>query len=157
MITKEERIEDLITKLRARGNRATPQRIAILDVLIAGEDHPTVEQIYEQVREDFPTTSLSTVYKTINLLKEMGEILELGLGDDSSRYDGRITDPHPHLVCVKCQAVVDLELDALEGLSRHVAEQTGYEVLGHRLVFLGVCPECRTSSPKTTQSQETGG
>ena len=59
--------------------------------------HPSVEQVYESLKADFPTTSLATVYKTVTLLKEMGEILELAFGNDGSRYDGNKAYPHPHL------------------------------------------------------------
>jgi Fur family peroxide stress response transcriptional regulator len=157
MINTTERVENLIAKLRRRGNRITPQRIAILQALIVSKDHPTVDQIYEKVRKDFPTTSLSTVYKTINLLKEMGEVLELGFGDDSSHYDGRAPEPHPHLVCLRCEKIVDLEMDVLVDLPRQAARETGYEILSHRLDFFGVCPACRAANRRTVQSHETGG
>ncbi|MGC9348320.1 MAG: Fur family transcriptional regulator [Anaerolineae bacterium] len=157
MIDTETRIDDLITKLRARGNRVTPQRIAILEVLIGSKNHPTVEKIYERVRVDFPTTSLSTVYKTVNLLKEMDEVVELGFGDDSSHYDGRTPDPHPHLICVHCHKIVDLELDALGDLPQQVAERTGYDIVSHRLDFYGICPKCQASHRETNPSHKTGG
>ena len=145
MLKEETRLDTLIEKLRARGNRITPQRIAILKVLIGSRDHPSVERIYEQVQVDFPTTSLSTVYKTINLLKEMDEVLELGFGDDRSRYDGREPSPHPHLVCVLCGRIIDLEMGALNGLSEEAERETGYEILSHRLDLFGICPECQAS------------
>ena len=72
MADPEARLDELTTGLRERGNRLTPQRMTVLKVLTASEEHPSVEQIYERVKVDFPMTSLATIYKTVTLLKEMG-------------------------------------------------------------------------------------
>jgi Fur family peroxide stress response transcriptional regulator len=88
-------------------------------------------------------TSLATVYKTITLLRELGQVLELGYSHDSSRYDGRNPAPHPHLVCLECKKIVDWESDALDHLAWQVARESGYEVSGLRLDLLGLCPDCQ--------------
>ena len=138
------RLEELITKLRERERRITPQRIAILRVLTSSQGHPSVEQIHEQVKEDFPTTSLATIYKTVALLKDMGEVLELSFRNEGSRYDANRPRPHPHLVCANCGTVSDLEVDGGSDLPQRVAQRTGYTVLSHRLDFFGICPQCHT-------------
>jgi Fur family peroxide stress response transcriptional regulator len=117
--------------------------MAVLTILAKSRAHPSAQEIYQQVKRDFPMTSLATVYKTITMLKEMGEVLELGFSDDSSRYDGRDPTPHPHLICVRCKKIVDWESDALANLTRQVCEQSGYKMLGHRLDLLGLCPDCQ--------------
>ncbi|MGC9521188.1 MAG: Fur family transcriptional regulator [Anaerolineae bacterium] len=142
-VDPEARVEGLIAKLRARGNRITPQRIAILQVLATSDRHLSAEQIYEQVRADFPTTSLSTIYKTISLLKEMDEVLELGFGDMGSRYEARNPEPHPHLICIRCRKIIDLDASALDDLPAQVARDTGYDIVSHRLDLFGICPECQ--------------
>jgi hypothetical protein len=81
--------------------------MAVLKILASSQDHPTVERIYSQVRRDFPTTSLATIYKTITLLKELEEVLELGFAEQGSRYDGKRPYPHPHVICTRCGAIVD--------------------------------------------------
>jgi Fur family peroxide stress response transcriptional regulator len=83
------RFEELIAKLREHEHRLTPQRVALLRVLSSSEGHPSASQLYDQLKVQFPTTSPATVYKTLHLLKEMGEVLELGFGDDDNRYDGK--------------------------------------------------------------------
>jgi Fur family peroxide stress response transcriptional regulator len=88
MVEPQTRLDEMITSLKEQGHRLTPQRMAVLKILAADEGHPSVEQIYEHVKVDFPMTSLATIYKTVTLLKEMGEVLELGFSDDSNRYDG---------------------------------------------------------------------
>ena len=132
--------------LKERDHRITPQRLAILKILAQSEGHPSVEQIYEQVKTDFPTTSLATVYKTVKLLKSLDEILELGFADGGSRYDGNKPYPHPHVICIKCGNIVDPEHPVMEELSRNVAIDTGYKITHHRLDFYGICPACQQES-----------
>jgi Fur family peroxide stress response transcriptional regulator len=143
MSDPKTRLDELVAKLRARDCRITPQRRAILQVLISSKRHPSVEQVYEQIRPDFPMTSLATVYKTVTLLKEMGEVLELGFGDGGNRYDGHRPTPHPHMICNNCGEIVDLEVPVLETLPQQVKQETGYEIVSHRVDFFGVCPKCQ--------------
>lgn len=137
------RLDELVTRLRARGYRLTPQRMAVLKILASSEGHPSVEQIYQRVKVDFPMTSLATIYKTVTLLREMGEVLELGFSDDSNRYDGNKPYPHPHLICIKCRNIMDPEIGTLSELPLEVAERTGYRIVNHRLDFFGICPQCQ--------------
>jgi Fur family peroxide stress response transcriptional regulator len=143
----DTRLKELVAKLKERNHRLTPQRLAVLKILAAGEGHPSVERIYEQIRPDFPTTSLATVYKTVTLLKEMDEVLELGFNNGGNRYDGSKPYPHPHLICTQCGAIQDLEVDALSDIPRQVAQDTGYRIVSHRLDFFGVCQKCQAGQP----------
>ncbi len=133
----------MLAKLRERNFRLTPQRLAILRILAVSEGHPSVECIYEKVRKDFPTTSLATVYKTIALLKELNEVLELGFPDGSNRYDGNRPTPHPHMICTRCRKIIDPDLLSLEQLTLEAAQKTGFKIQSHRLDFFGLCPQCQ--------------
>ena len=139
----QNRLDELIRKLRDQGHRLTPQRRAVLGILTANGNHLSAEQIYDLVRQDFPMTSLATVYKTIALLKEMGEVLELNFCDDRNHYDCGQPYPHPHLICLNCKSVVDLEIDDLDRAPRQVAQGTGYHIINYRLDFFGICPGCQ--------------
>jgi Fur family peroxide stress response transcriptional regulator len=139
----ETRLEELVIKLRERNCCLTPQCLAVLKVLAASEGHPSVEQIYQHIKPDFLTTSLGTVYKTVTLLKEMDEVLELGFNGGSNRYDGDRPYPHPHLICTECGAIEGLEVRALNGIPRQVAQDTGHRIVSHRLDFFGICPKCQ--------------
>ena len=143
MQDSEARIDQVLSKLKKRGQRITPQRLAILRILADSEGHPSVEEIHNVVARDFPTTSLATVYKTITLLKELGEVLELEFSHGSNRYDGSKPFPHPHVVCTRCKRIVDPDLESLGAMTAEVSEQTGYKVADHRLDFYGLCPECQ--------------
>ncbi len=141
----KQRLERMVSVLQERGYRITPQRLSIVKILAESDDHPSVEYIYRRVKKDFPTTSLATTYKTIHLLKEMGEVLELGFSDWGSRYDGMRPYPHPHLICTKCGAVMDPEFSSMEEIAREMARESGYQITHHRLDFFGVCPKCQTA------------
>ena len=140
------RLDNLTARLKERGCHVTPQRMAVIRALLASQEHPSVEQIYAQVRADFPMTSLATVYKTVTLLKEMGEVCEISLGDGSNRYDGAAPEPHPHLICVRCQRIEDLAGPARGRLPLRAAQQSGYQISSYRLDFFGVCPQCQKNT-----------
>ena len=133
----------MLSRLKSEDFRITPQRLLVIRILAESEGHPTVEQIYEEVKAEFPTTSLATVYKTISLLKEVNEILELGFPDGSNRYDGNKPFPHPHVICTKCKKITDPDLINLDDLSEKMSRKTGYRIFSHRLDFFGLCPDCQ--------------
>ena len=133
----------MVAKLRAQDLRITPQRLAILRILAASEGHPSIEEIFDRMKVDFPTMSLATVYKTMTLLKELGEVLELGFPEGVNRYDGNKPYPHPHVICLKCKKIMDPELGNLQHLAKAAGQQTGFRILNHRLDFFGLCPECQ--------------
>jgi Fur family peroxide stress response transcriptional regulator len=135
------RLRDVVAKLKGAGHRITPQRLAIARIVLESSEHPSVEEIYRRVRKDFPTTSLATVYNTLERLKEMGEVLELPFSG-GSRYDGLNPHPHPHLRCTVCGAIEDLDID-LGSAAVEVAAKKGYADVHHRLEFYGVCPRCQ--------------
>jgi Fur family peroxide stress response transcriptional regulator len=143
MANSQDRFDELVTKLRDGGHRLTPQRVALLRLIAASEGHPSASHLYERIKEQFPTTSPATVYKTLTLLKDMGEVLELGFSDDDNRYDGKKPYPHPHLICTRCHHIVDPEVSLVQSLEQEVAGLSGYRIVSHRLDFYGVCPDCQ--------------
>ena len=98
--------------------------------------------VYETVKQEFPTTSIATVYKTINVLKQINEVLEIAFPDGSNRYDGNKPFPHPHVICIKCKKIVDLDMDSLDEMKKEVALETNFKILNQRLDFFGICSDC---------------
>ena len=143
MTDTQTRYEALVDKLRKLNYRLTPQRVALLRLLATSEGHPSASQLYDQLHTQFPTTSPGTIYKTLNLLKDLNEVLELGFSDDDNRYDGNRPYPHPHLICVRCRKIIDPEVNLADKLVREVAGQSGYQIVSHRLDFYGICPDCQ--------------
>ncbi|TVQ98470.1 MAG: transcriptional repressor [Desulfovibrionales bacterium] len=147
-LDSQARLAQMIDRLKSRDFRLTPQRMAVLRILASSEGHPSVDQIYEQVRRDFPTTSIATVYKTVALLRELGEILELGFPDGSNRYDGNKPFPHPHVICTQCKSIHDPEVNGLTDLTKEVSAETGFQITTHRVDFFGICRDCQRVVPK---------
>lgn len=124
--------------------RLTPQRLAVLQTLIGSKEHLSAEEIYVRVSADYPMIGLATVYKTIAMLKDMGEIRELNFSSQSARYDGSDQAPHPHFVCTRCGCIIDIHDDNLEKLPGNIARKTGYQITNYRLDFFGLCPNCQS-------------
>ena len=133
-------MEDKIRKLKEKGVVWTIQRYGVLEYLASHRHHPTAEDIYQGLKEVFPTISRATVYNTLELLKSHGLIQEVVVEKDRARYDYR-TDPHLHLLCRRCGRVYDLESDCSCPFS------PGDEVEGHRVeelhsYIVGICKDC---------------
>jgi Fur family transcriptional regulator, peroxide stress response regulator len=143
MTNVQDRLDQMVAKLRAQGMRLTPQRLAILRILAASAGHPSIDEIYDRMKAAFPTMSIATVYKTMILLKELGEVLELGFPEGVNRYDGHKPYPHPHVICVKCKKIMDPELGSLQPFIEAASKETGFRILSHRLDFFGFCAECQ--------------
>ena len=142
MADPETRVKEILTKLRKGKHKVTPQRLAVIKILARSEGHPSVEDIFERLQKDFPGISQATVYRTIMLIKSLGEVIELGFADGSNRYDGNKPYPHPHVVCVKCKKIIDPELSSLKDMTQEITSESGFEIITYRLDFFGICPKC---------------
>jgi Fur family peroxide stress response transcriptional regulator len=123
--------------------------VELVRLIASSEEHPSAAQLYEQIKVQFPTMSLATVYKTLELLKELDEVLEIGLRDDN-HYDGHRPYPHPHLICIRCQKIMDGELDAtVRSMVNEMEQVFGFRILRHQLDFYGLCPDCQNTTNRT--------
>jgi Fur family peroxide stress response transcriptional regulator len=139
----EQRLLEMKAALREKGVSITPRRAKLLEVLVNSETHPTVGEIHDGVRRYFPSTSLATIYNTIELLKETGQVLELEFSGASNRYDGRRPHSHAHVVCLRCERIDDMDSTDDSGESfEEVSSATGYQVVRRRVDYYGVCPSC---------------
>ena len=125
--------------------RLTRQRKAVLEVLQASHDHPTAYDVFERVRQISPGIGPATIYRSLSLLVESGQALELSLGDGSSaRYDAN-TARHDHLVCERCHRAVDIQTPVSRATLSGVESTSGFVVTGYDLQFRGLCPDCQTT------------
>ena len=134
--------QQLIEELHRKGYRLTPQRLAILDLIIENDQHPSATDIFHQLRELYPTVSLATVYNTLALLVELGAIREIRGTDGGVRYDAK-REPHINLYCRRCQRIVDMSADELSELPDIVRRATGFLVESSTFELQGVCQECQ--------------
>ena len=122
--------------------KLTPQRDAVLRVILAREDHPTANEIFEAARQRLPTISYATVYNSLRYLKEAGLVHEIKFGDSASRYD-RETDRHDHAICNSCGKLVDFDLPQTAELMQAAARKSRFKPESVHLTLRGLCVDCR--------------
>jgi len=128
----------LIEDLRSRGQRATPQRLAVFEALWDNHEHPTAEAVWANVVEHMPTVSLRTVYSVLGELVEAGEISHVDLGGGAGRFDPNNVEHH-HLVCDRCASITDVQVDHA---GVHPTPCDAFRITGTHIVFRGVCADC---------------
>ena len=136
------RFNELITALKERNFRLTPQRVELVRLISVSEGHPSAAQLYDRIKLRFPTMSQATVYKTLGLLKEMNQVLEIDLRDDS-HYDGNMPHPHPHLICTKCNRIMDGTLELDPSAIRNLERASGFRIIRPQVTFYGLCADCK--------------
>jgi Fur family peroxide stress response transcriptional regulator len=142
MADPDVRFNQMITALKQRDFRLTPQRVELVRLIATSEGHPSASQLYTRIKRLFPTMSHATVYKTLALLKEMNQVLEIDLRDDS-HYDGNRPEPHPHLICINCNKIVDGEVSLDRESIRRLERVSGYQILRPQISLYGLCPDCK--------------
>ncbi len=136
-----------IDALRRKGYRATPQRIAVCRYALTSEEHPTAQKTYLEVKKNHPTVSLATVYKTLQILRELNLIQELDLPHSQARFDPNM-EPHVNLVCQKCGAIQDLDYETAGDFLKKVTKTAEFVPSGQRLDIYGVCQKCAAKTKK---------
>ena len=144
MPDQNTRFDELISVLKERNYRLTPQRFELLRLIATSDGHPSASQLYARIKSQFPTMSQATVYKTLILLKDMNQVLEIDIGDDR-HYDGNRPAPHPHLICLQCNKIVDGGMEIDLSSIKNMEETSGYKIIRSQITFFGLCPECRKS------------
>ncbi len=145
MTDPDVRFNQLMAALKERGFRLTPQRVELVRLIAVSAGHPSASQLYTKIKRQFPTMSQATVYKTLALLKEMHQVLEIDLRDDS-HYDGNRPQPHPHLICVKCNRIIDAEVSLDPEALQKLEQASGYRILRPQIALYGLCPDCKEKS-----------
>lgn len=123
--------------------RNTKQREAVCAALAATGDFVSAQQLHEMLGNDAP--SLATVYRTLQALAELGDIDSLVRGSETT-YRACAPEHHHHLVCVGCNAAVEIEADEIEDWARRVSAAHSYELVGHVVELSGRCADCRNST-----------
>jgi Fur family peroxide stress response transcriptional regulator len=145
MADPQIRFDELVTALKERDYRLTPQRLELVRLIASSDGHPSAAQLYARIKPQFPTMSQATVYKTLALLKDMDQVLEIDLRDDS-HYDGNRPNPHPHLICIQCNKIIDGEVSLDQESIRKLETVSGYTILRPQISLYGLCPDCKEAS-----------
>lgn len=133
------------TELRARGERLTPQRLMVLDVLRETGGHQTAEAIYERVRASYPYVNLATIYRALHWLKEQGLVCETDLGGGQAEYE-YLDERHHHLVCLGCGGRWEFSDDLVRPLAAALRAQFAFEPRTDHLAIFGTCRRCQEAA-----------
>lgn len=134
-----DRARDL---LRSKRIRMTPQRDAILKILVDSRAHPTAEAVFKQLQDQVEDISIATVYNNLRLFTDLGVIQELKYSNEPSHFD-YVSVRHFHVVCQHCGKVIDVFYPDLAQIERLVTNLTGYETVGNNIEVYGICPDCQ--------------
>ncbi|MFN3651517.1 MAG: Fur family transcriptional regulator [Armatimonadota bacterium] len=140
-------LERLIDDCRARGIKVTPQRTAIFEALLRHPGHPSADEVYQEVLQRYPMLSFATVYNTLQLLTEMGQVREVIVDELRRRYDLNAA-PHQHAVCRLCHRIEDVPIraeDALRPAARSALQDCGFQLETATVQFIGLCGSCARS------------
>ena len=124
-------------KLRETGFKITPQRRAVIDILLKHKsEHLSSEQIYDLVRVNCPEIGLATIYRTMQLLDEIGVRYELSLNKDECHN-------HHHLICKNCSKIIEVQEDLLESIENKIQQIYKFSIIDHDVKFYGLCEDCK--------------
>ncbi|TAK31213.1 MAG: transcriptional repressor [Chloroflexota bacterium] len=129
--------------LRQRGLRCTAQRLAVLKVLDETPHHLSAQEVLSAVRQDLPRVGLATIYRTLELLADLGLVARVHLVDGCHRYTAASSGHRHQLICSRCGLVVEFGECALSGLTETIARRTEFAIEGHWLQLYGRCRDCR--------------
>jgi len=140
----DEEDDKALEILRAEGKRITRQRGLLLQVIREGEGHLDADEIYRLVREKDPRISLSTVYRNLNLLRELGLISELHLDQEHHHYEMRDETEHYHLICSNCGRVIEFHSPLVRELKSQIGAERDFLIERVHIDLVGRCAECRS-------------
>jgi len=133
----------LLKELKQRGYRVTPQRAIILEAIETLSGHVTAEDIFAKVQQNSPYISIATVYRTLDLLKALGLIMQANMGSTTTQYALHSHGPHHHAVCRVCQTSIELPDDLFSEIEQTLSEQYHFEADANHVVIFGWCANCR--------------
>jgi Fur family peroxide stress response transcriptional regulator len=141
-LARRRRIEALERLCREGGLPLTVQRRAILEAVLARGDHPTADQVFDDVRRRLADVSRATVYRTLDTLVRLDVVSEAALPGPATRYDRRV-ERHHHLVCLRCRRAIDVVDERLDALRLPDTSRRGFDVIDFSVQMRGLCRSCR--------------
>jgi Fur family peroxide stress response transcriptional regulator len=128
-------------RFKEAGLKMTPQRMAVFRVMEGNSSHPSADDIYREVKKDYPNTSMATIYNTLELLKELGLIRELTIEPDRRHFDPDAS-AHHHIICTRCRRIEDIFEELPEVTRLPASVKAGFSLEGYNVEFYGVCKAC---------------
>ena len=133
-------VDNLVEKFKNKRLKITPQRLGIFRILEGNSTHPAAEDVFKEIRESYPTISFTTVYKTLEIMEKMGEILKVTIDEQRKHYDPD-TNVHHHIICSKCNKISDIKKEYVKPrLPREVLDE--FTPSSYQISFYGTCKKC---------------
>ncbi len=139
--TKEANLDAFRQKCREHNLSITPQRLAICQILMKAKNHPSAEEVFDQVKTEFPDMALDTVYRTLTTFAEIGLIREVEGYGQARRYDPDV-QTHHHFRCMRCDRIIDFHEKTFDKLKVPSIIKDRYTVCGIKVILEGVCDQC---------------
>jgi len=143
MSTRNKSLQNARRALNVPGLRITNQRALILDIIRQGQGHLDADEVYRRARKKQPRLSLSTVYRTLQMLKKLGLVEEVHFDEAHHHYEIKPPAEHHHLVCLGCGQVVEFQYPLAHLVKRNVTEAKAFEIVDTELRMTGYCSKCR--------------
>ena len=147
-----QRLSEFVARCRKRGIAVTPQRLAVVEALLASENHPSTDEICTTVRRTHPHVSLATVHRILEQFCEVGEARKVTLLHDVARYDGNV-EPHHHVLCVRCRRVHDIEIPEVDKLLEGTPSLGQFALLRCSLEIEALCRRCQLAESRESKAQ----
>lgn len=141
----EEIIEELRKIVKQKGLKYTEQREIVLSILLHADEHLTAEEIYNQIKKDFPETNvgIATVYRALSFLEEVDLITSINFGTDGKKYESNAKSHHDHLICTDCGKIIEFVDDEIEKRQEKIAKENKFKITSHSMQLYGVCQACQ--------------
>jgi len=143
-----QRLGEFVARCRERRIAITPQRLAVIEALLASENHPSGDEICAAVRRKHPHVSLATIHRILNEFCEVGEARKVTLLHDAARYDGNV-EPHHHVVCVRCKRVHDIHIPNVDELLQGTPSLGQFALLRCSLEIDALCKRCQAAEKRS--------
>ena len=141
-VDSRTRVEHILDRIVANGGRRTMSRQAVIQVIVDCHGHITADAIAQQVQKDFPSVDVSTVYRTLETLRELEVVDRVHFADGRTVYHLR-DHQHHHLCCEKCGSIQEMPTSILAGLEESILKNFGFELHQHPVGLFGLCESCR--------------
>ena len=153
MEVASEHIDHFKQALRAESLRLTSQRLAVLEDILASDDHRECDDIFLSLRDKGIPVSRATIYRTLDMLEKVGFVRKMDIGEGRFRYENKLAQcHHDHLICLECGRIIEFADREIERRQQRIGREHGFELLRHSHQLFGLCSDCREQ-----EAEEGGG
>ena len=134
-------VDNVVERFKSKKLKITPQRLGIFEILEGNTAHLSAEDVFKEIRKSYPTISFTTVYKTLEIMEKMGEIMKITIDEERKHYDPD-TNIHHHIICSRCNKISDIKDGSIKPkLPKEILDE--FTPSSYHISFYGTCKKCR--------------